>query len=122
MDDRAALETQYREMYRAMVERDIPALEAVLDEGYVLVHMTGMRQGKREFLQAVESGALRYFSAQHEKIDVILNETQAFLTGRSKVDAIAFYAERHTWRLEQKIRFIKERGRWLMTQAVVSTY
>jgi len=31
-------------MYRAMIAKDIPALSAVLDDSFVLVHMTGMNK------------------------------------------------------------------------------
>ena len=47
-----------------MIAKDIPALSAVLDDSFVLVHMTGMRQSKTAFLKAVENGTLNYASAE----------------------------------------------------------
>ena len=46
MPDRELCQAAYQEMYRAMIAKDIPALSAVLDDSFVLVHMTGMRQPK----------------------------------------------------------------------------
>ena len=46
MSDREKCQAAYQEMYRAMIANDIPALSAVLDDSFVLVHMTGMRQTK----------------------------------------------------------------------------
>ena len=46
MSDRELCQAAYQEMYRAMIAKDIPALSAVLDDSFVLVHMTGMRQPK----------------------------------------------------------------------------
>ena len=53
MPDAVLCRAVYREMYRAMIAKDIPALSAVLDDGFILVHMTGLRQSKAAFLQAV---------------------------------------------------------------------
>ena len=66
MSDRELCQAAYQEMYRAMIAKDIPALSAVLDDSFVLVHMTGMRQPKAAFLKAVANGTLNYSSAEHD--------------------------------------------------------
>ena len=70
MSDREKCQAAYQEMYRAMIAKDIPALSAVLDDSFVLVHMTGMRQPKAAFLKAVANGTLNYSSAEHDSMDV----------------------------------------------------
>lgn len=47
------LEEIYAEMYNHMINKDISSLGQLLDESFVLVHMTGMRQSKREYLNAI---------------------------------------------------------------------
>ena len=42
MEDKQQIEDLYRQMYRAMIAKDIAALDSILDEGSVLVHMTGV--------------------------------------------------------------------------------
>ena len=66
MSDRELCQAAYQEMYRAMITKDIPVLSAVLDDSFVLVHMTGMRQPKAAFLKAVANGTLNYSSAEHD--------------------------------------------------------
>ena len=48
MDDKAQIEQLYQEMYEAMVNKDEAELERVHDDTFVLIHMTGMHQSKKE--------------------------------------------------------------------------
>ena len=109
-------------MYRAMIAKDIPALSQVLDESFVLVHMTGMRQPKVAFLKAVANGILNYASAEHDSMDVSVNGDTAILIGRSRVHAAVFGGGWHTWRLRQDLQLVKKENRWLIALAEASTY
>lgn len=44
MDDKKQIENLYKQMYQAMITKDIAALDTILAEGSVLIHMTGTRQ------------------------------------------------------------------------------
>lgn len=96
MADRELCQAAYREMYRAMIAKDIPALSQVLDDSFVLVHMTGMRQPKAAFLKAVANGTLNYSSAEHDSMDVTVRENTATLIGKSRVHAAVFGGGWHT--------------------------
>ena len=122
MEENEKIQAVYREMYRAMIEKDIPALSQVLDESFVLVHMTGMRQGKAAFLKAVANGTLNYASAVHDGMEVVLNGERATLIGKSRVRAAVFGGSWHTWHLEQDLRLLKKEDRWLITLSEASTY
>ena len=122
MSDRELCQAAYQEMYRAMIAKDIPALSAVLDDSFVLVHMTGMRQPKAAFLKAVVNGTLNYSSAEHDSMDVTVRENTATLIGKSRVHAAVFGGGWHTWRLEQDLHLVKKEKRWLITLAEASTY
>ena len=45
-------------MYDGMVRKDSRLLSEVLDDSFVLIHMTGMRQSKEVFIQAAEDVTL----------------------------------------------------------------
>ncbi len=122
MDEKIHVQSAYQEMYRAMIAKDIPALSAVLDDSFVLVHMTGMRQPKAAFLKAVANGTLNYSSAEHDSMDVNVNGDTAILIGKSRVHAAVFGGGWHTWRLEQDLTLIRKDDRWLITLAEASTY
>ena len=120
-------------MVRAMIAKDAPALEAVLDEGFVLVHMTGLRQDRAAFIQAVLGGRLNYYACEDDAIEVDVRGDTARLVGRSRMSASVFLSgavppeaqrsrSRHTWRLEQVMTLAKRDGEWRFTHAQAGTY
>ena len=121
-NDRELAQAAYQEMYRAMIQKDQAGLDAVLDDSFVLIHMTGMRQSKQAFIQAVTDGTLNYFSANHEHMPVTMNGDTAVLTGQSIVSAAVFGGGRHTWHLQQKCSMKKTEDGWKITQSIASTY
>ena len=122
MSEGEKIEACYRQMYRGMIEKDRAVLSEVLDDSFVLVHMTGMRQSKAAFIRAVEDGTLNYYSAEHQRIDTELHEGAAELVGQSVVSAAVFGGGRHTWRLQLKLKLVQKADSWRITEARASTY
>ncbi len=122
MDDKEQIIAAYKEMYRAMIAKDEAGLSAVLDDSFVLVHMTGMRQPKKEFIKAVLNGTLNYYSAEHENMPVEINGDSAVIIGQSYVAAAVFGGGRSNWRLQQKCSMKKTDAGWKITRSVASTY
>ena len=83
MDEKDHIVAVYKRMYDGMIVKDETILRDVLDDSFVLVHMTGMRQPREEFIKAVLNGTLNYFSAEHEHMPVEINGDTAVLTGQS---------------------------------------
>ena len=50
MDEKDHIIAAYKRMYDGMIAKDEKILRDVLDDSFVLVHMTGMRQPKEEFI------------------------------------------------------------------------
>lgn len=122
MDDKQLIIDLYRRMYSAMVEKDTAVLDEVHDDSFVLVHMTGMRQSKQQYINAIADGTLNYYDAVHEEIDVTISGSTAVLTGKSRVTAAVFGGGRHTWRLLLNFRLAKKNGQWKFTESKASTY
>ena len=122
MDDREEIKQRYEKMCSAMIKKDREALENVLDDSYVLVHMTGMRQSKSEFINAVMDGTLNYYSAVHESESVDITGDTAVVVGRSYVQAAVFGGGKHYWHLQQTCSLKKTNGKWKITRSVASTY
>ena len=116
------IENCYRKMYRGMIDKDHQTLSQVLDDSFVLVHMTGMRQGKETFISAVINGTLNYYSADHEHLQIQTGEDEAELIGQSRVNAAVFGGGRHTWKLQLRMKFIRRSGEWKIAKAEASTY
>lgn len=109
-------------MYLGMIQKDRNVLSEVLDDSFVLVHMTGMRQSKAAFIQAVEDGTLNYYSANHQRMEANVSGDQAELIGESAVNAAVFGGGSHTWRLQLKLKLVQRAGSWRITEAKASTY
>lgn len=77
---------------------------------FVLIHMTGMHQSKREYIRAIMDGTLNYYSEETDSIDVSVSGDTAVMTGHSKVAAAVFGGGRHTWRLALKFT----QRKWMM--------
>ena len=122
MNDKEKIQASYRQMYHGMIEKDRGILSEVLDESFVLFHITRMRQSKDAFIRAVENGDLNYYSAEHQRMDVEVGTGTALLIGQSVVSAAVFGGRRSTWRLQLKIKLIQKNDDWKITEAVASTY
>ena len=122
MNEQEKVEDCYREMYRGMIGKDRAVLDEVLDDSFVLVHMTGMRQAKDAFIRAVEDGTLNYYSASHQRMNADIHGSQAELLGQSVVSAAVFGGGRHTWRLQLRLTLAQKGGVWSITEARASTY
>lgn len=112
----------YKEMYTAMINKDRTKLERVHDDNFVLIHMTGMRQSKQEYINAIIAGTLNYYSVEHDDIKVEINGNTAVLTGKSKVNAAVFGGGKHTWRLQLRLQLLKKDNGWRFILASASTY
>ena len=121
-NDEQMIRDAYIRMYGGMIAKDESILREVLDDSFVLVHMTGMRQPKEVFIKAVLNGTLNYFSAEHENMPVEISGDTAVLTGQSYVAAAVFGGGRSNWHLQQKCSLKKTDGVWKITRSVASTY
>ena len=121
-NEKELIRSAYKKMYDGMLAKDENILREVLDDSFVLVHMTGMRQSKEKFIKAVLDGTLNYYSAEHEQLPVEINGDTAVLTGRSYVAATVFGGGRSNWHLQQQCSMKKINGEWKITRSVVSTY
>lgn len=139
MEEKERIRNVYMKMYDGMIAKNEAVLREVLDDSFVLVHMTGMRQPKEEFIGAVLNGTLNYYSAEHENLPVEINGDTAVLTGQSYVAAAVFGGRmtssgrqfcadrsgaetRSNWHLQQKCSMKKIDGEWKITRSVASTY
>ena len=122
MEDKELVKNAYKKMYEGRTAKDEIILNEVLDDSFVLVHMTGMKQSKDTFIKAVMNGTLNYFSAEHEHMPVEISGDTAILIGQSYVAAAVFGGGRSNWHLQQKCSLKKINGEWKITRSVASTY
>ena len=110
MNDQELLTQCYHRMYQGMIQKDSSLLAETLDDSFVLIHMTGMRQTKRQYMEAILNGTLNYFSEQTEGVQTSIQDNEAQFVGQSQVSAAVFGGGRHTWRLQLSMRAVKKNG------------
>ena len=121
--DEELLKQFYTDMYEAMIAKDTLKLEEIMTDGSSQIHMTGMRQPRREYLRDIKNGTLNYYSCTDSDISVTVSGDKAEMTGRSYVEAAVFGGGRHTWPLRLDIDWRKEDdGKWNITEIRTSTF
>ena len=122
MDDQMKAEACYLDMYDGMLRKDRELLENALDDSFVLIHMTGSRQAKEDFIKAVEDGMLNYYSADHHRVEAFVHGSTADLCGQTLVVAGGKDGGKTAWRLQLDCQLICKNGVWKLTEAKASTY
>lgn len=118
--DEQQLKDLYHEIWQALISKDISTLEKIHAENFVLVHMTGMNQPKKEYLRCVRDGVLNYFSERTENIFVDVDAGK--LIGQSKVKAAVFGGGKHILNLQLAFDVKKISGKWILIRGEASTY
>ena len=122
MTDKEQIVRLYEDMLQYMIAKDTISLGGLLSDDSVLVHMTGHRQSKAEYLREIASGVLNYYSAQTDSIDITVDGDKARLIGRSRVNAAVYGGGRHTWPLQMDSKLERIDGLWKITWTKASTY
>lgn len=122
MTDKQQIQRLYMAMYRVMIAKDTVALGHLLTDDSALVHMTGHRQPRKEYLSEIASGVLNYYSVETDSLEITVDGDTARMVGRSRVNAAVYGGGRHTWRLQMDSQLRKENGVWRIAYSRASTY
>lgn len=106
--------TAYRRRCDAMVEKDIEALDRMMDDDLILRHITGATQTKDEWLSCIENEEMRYFNIDVQKITDEVNGNTAVVHHTAALDA-RIYGSRGTWTLTGESYYEKRDGEWIWT-------
>ena len=116
MTDEEKIRELYRDYWDAMIAKDADALRAMMSDDYELLHMTGVRQSREDFLRGLRKGTFNYYSAEHDEIDVYVDGNKATMTGKSRVVAAVYGGGKNSWRLRGDFSLRKEDGDWKLTE------
>ncbi|AOK31134.1 DUF4440 domain-containing protein [Burkholderia singularis] len=82
-----AIRALERDRFRAMVDGDGEALDALLSDGVYFVHTNGKRETKQQFIDAIVTGRRRYRQIEIQSQDVLpLGEATFVVAGRALVE------------------------------------
>ena len=105
-----------------MIEKNAAGLRRIMTEDYYLLHMTGVRQSREEFLRDLLDGTFNYYTADHDSIVVRIDGNVAEMIGKSQVTAAVYGGRKNQWRLCGVFSLRNENGYWKLTNSKASTY
>ncbi|QHC68183.1 DUF4440 domain-containing protein [Rathayibacter sp. VKM Ac-2759] len=115
------LRAVHDELFDAMVLTDLPVLEALLDERFVIEHPTGLVQSKAEWLADLDDERKAYHAIDHVESAVSGGAAHPVLTSRTLTEA-TIGGLHATWRLQLTSRLVARDGEWAITRTVVTTW
>ncbi|QYA32840.2 nuclear transport factor 2 family protein [Macrococcus psychrotolerans] len=77
----------YRTLVDGMIEKDTHSIDRIMMDGSHIIHITGYKQKKCEWLHAVQSETMKYYSVREEFLEIIYREKTARVIARNLVDA-----------------------------------
>lgn len=122
MSDEDIVKNLYNKLNWASINEDIIILNEILSDDYTLIHMTGLKQTKNDYIKSVEKKELKYYEAIDDSIEVDIKENIARVVGKTKVLASPFGMKKSWWRLKQNMTLEKIDGKWLITKSIASNY
>ena len=122
MEDRDIIKELYIKLCDASINKDTDTLNEILADDYILIHMTGKRQSKQDYINSVLSGELKYYESIHENIEVNINGDKATIIGKTKTLASPFGIGKSWWKLRQEVLLEKEDDTWVIKQSKASSY
>ncbi len=118
---RDAVLASYADQREAMVVGNADALGALLADDFTLVHMTGYRQPKAEWLADVRSGAMTYHSMEDVDVSVDVSGEAPVVTARTRTEA-TIWGGHGIWPLRLRITYRRQDGAWIASGTVASTW
>ena len=74
-----------KERFKAMINRDSVFLSRILADDLIYTHSDGETDSKSSFIKSIISGELVYYSIQLKKINVIIKNKTAWISGLADV-------------------------------------
>lgn len=110
-----------RSLRQGMVDHDIQLLDQLVTDDGVLVHHTGYRQPKEEWLQAMQTGGMNYLNMIEESIRVQNKDGRVRVIMRNRLEG-KFFNMRDVWDLHVVVSFVQEEDQWKVKKVTFQPY
>ena len=107
---------RFIEFQQALIDKDAAKLNEILTDKYELVHMSGKKQTKEEFISEIMDGTLNYYRSEIIEPTVLWDDGQrATLVADVRLTAKVYGIE-GKWTLNTTVDFEKIDGKWYFTK------
>ena len=100
----------------AMIAADTARLGAMMDDSIILRHITGMTQTKREWLEEVASGSMKYHKIVKRDVSISFASDGSASVSFTSVITATIWGSYGTWTLSGSMRLMKRDGRWIRVE------
>ncbi|MED1203898.1 nuclear transport factor 2 family protein [Heyndrickxia acidicola] len=118
-EDKQKILAVYQQIDDAMVNKATLSLANILDDNYVLVHMTGYHQSKQEWLEQIDNEQMKYFQIMPQKTTITIDGNTATLICDTKIDA-RIYGFSNTWSMRMEMHFEKRENNWVPVNTIAT--
>ena len=107
---------RFKEFQQALIEKDEKTLNEIMEDDYILTHMSGKTQTKNEFIEEIMNGTLNYYNSTIIEPRIkFINENLARIIADVELDA-KVYGIKGTWTLNTDIAMEKVDNHWFLNK------
>ena len=107
---------RFIEFQQALIDKDEDKLNEILTEKYELIHMSGKRQTKQEFISEIMDGTLNYFKSEIIEPTILWDDNERATLVADVVLTAKVYGSEGKWTLDTSVDFEKIDGKWYFTK------
>ncbi|WP_220494904.1 nuclear transport factor 2 family protein [Lacibacter sediminis] len=119
--DKSSVLEVARQLTELMIEKNIAAMNKIVDKNFTLTHITGYVQSKKEWFSEIETERMKYYSYKEVKTSVEIDGNKGTFVGQNILDA-RIWGSRNNWRLQQTMQLEKRNGKWIILKSVATTF
>ena len=101
----------FKDFLDSIISKDKSSMEAYLAPSFILVHMSGKKEPKNEFISDIMNGVLNYFGSKIINTTIEVNNNSAKMVADVNLDAKG-YGMKGNWTLHSKNYFEKINNKW----------
>ena len=102
------------EYQQALIDKNDVRLKELMDEDYVLTHMSGKKQTKVEFIEEVMDGTLNYFKSEIHDPNILFDDDENATLISDVTLSARVYGVESKWTINTVMDFKKINGRWII--------
>ncbi|WP_339727783.1 nuclear transport factor 2 family protein [Maribacter stanieri] len=106
---------------RCMINRDLEAMDKILDKSFTLTHITGYVQSRSDWLKEIEAETMKYYNYVPQSRDVNIAGKKAEVIEQNVLDA-RIWGTWNKWGLQQTIQLEKRNNTWIILNSVATLF
>ena len=107
---------RFKEFQQALIDKDEAKLNEILTDKYELIHMSGKKQTKQEFISEIMDGTLNYFKSEIIEPTILWDDNERATLVADVTLTAKVYGIDGKWTLDTSVDFEKIGGEWYFTK------